>query len=372
MSKKPSADRQFDAAVASALRKLEVNERARHLRREANADEAFTKPDSHGRLDDLLRKKRQKLAYTIDRLHPAGSNSLIAAQYKVGKTTLMVNLLKAYADAEPFLGDFKVEPGGGRIALFNYELTEDMLLDDYLIPLGIENPDRVAVVNLRGRNFDLRSPAAFKWAAKWLRKNGCDALILDPFGAAARLNNENDNSEARNWLLGVLDPLKEEAGVRDLWMPAHTGRGEAEEGNEHVRGASAVDDWADVRWNYAKAQIPGKHGPVWRRFLSANGRGVDVAERELAFDPEDHWLYVTEQRSRAKARSEVGARTVQAIVEATPDLNATALWDALPMGNRAKGSAVKEAVRLRLIHVIDGPNRSKLHRPGPSPGASDA
>ncbi len=360
----------LDRDVEKELRRLQVTERARDLLRAARADDAFARPEDSGTLAEALAKPREPLSYTIDRLHPSGSNSLIAAQYKVGKTTLMANLLKSYADGDKFLGEFAVEPGAGRIAFFNYELTEDMLLDEYLAPLDIENPDRVVLLNLRGLNFDLRSPAAFDYAVKWLKGYDCDALILDPFGAAARLANDNDNSEARNWLLGVLDPLKEAAGIRDLWMPAHTGRGQAEEGAEHVRGASSVDDWADVRWLYSKANVGGDEGNQWHRFLSADGRGVDVSERELAFEKESHSLYVSEYRSRAVARIQGGVEAVARIVQSEPRINATDLKAKLPIGHRDKSGAISEAMQRGLIHVQQGPRNAKHYYPGPE--ASDA
>jgi hypothetical protein len=359
---------EHDPEVLKALRRLQVQERARELHREAKADEEFRPPASDLDLAAALIREREALTYTIDRLHPTGSNSLIAAQFKVGKTTLMANLLQSYADGDEFLGEFAVHPGPGRIALFNYELTEQMLYDEYLGPMGIGSPERVAVLNLRGSNFDLRSPAAFAFAVEWLRERGCDALVLDPFGAAARLANENDNSEARNWLLGVLDPLKAAAGIRDLWMPAHTGRGQAEEGEEHVRGASAVDDWADVRWNYTKARVADENGGSWRRFLSANGRAVDVSEREIAHDKDDHSLYVSQYLSRTQLRASNTATQVVEVVTKHPGINATALKDALHGGSRDKGPAISQAMREGLIHVrIGGPGQksnAKLYYPG--------
>lgn len=344
-----------EAEVVKALQRALVNEEVRERLAVRRADALFRVPTSDLTLAEMIAKERTPLRYTIADLHPEGSNALIAAQYKVGKTTLVVNLAKSYADGDKFLGHFAMSPGGGRIALFNYELTEDMLLDEYLIPLGIENPDRVVVLNLRGLNFDLRSRAAFTFGVKWLRERGCDALIVDPFGAAARLTNENDNSEARNWLLGTLDPFKDAAGIQDLWMPAHTGRGEKEEGAEHARGASSVDDWADVRWLYSRAKMPDAEGETtWRRFLSANGRGVGVSEREIRFDKEDRSLFVGDFMSRAQARATAGHADVLRIVNARPMINATDLKDGLAVGSRDKARIIESALRSGVIKVIDG------------------
>ncbi|EAP99438.1 hypothetical protein JNB_04680 [Janibacter sp. HTCC2649] len=354
---------EFDRALARAL----VTERVRDHMAVLRADALFSAPVSDHTLAEMLTKEREPLRFTIEDLHPEGSNGLIAAQYKVGKTTLMMNLLKSYADGDKFLGNFRMNPGDGRIALLNYELTEDMIIDTYLKPLGIENPDRIAVLNLRGMNFDLRSPSAFAWGVKWLQDRGCDALIVDPFGAAARLANENDNSEARNWLLGTLDPFKEAAGIRDLWMPAHTGRAEKAEGSEHVRGASSVDDWADVRWLYTKSAVTDSDGNTFsRRFMSAAGRGVDVSERQIGFDKDDGTLFVEEFVSRAKARTEGASIQALRVAAAMAHLNdgkgpnTGALHDAMKGETGAIKSGVKESIDKGWLAVSKGPNNSKF------------
>lgn len=356
---------EFEKALARAL----LNERVKEHLAVAKADALFVVPPSDRTLAEMMTKERVPITFTIADLHPEGSNAVIAAQYKVGKTMLIANLAKSYADGDKFLGNFEMKPGGGRIALFNYELTEDMLIDLYLKPLGIENLDRVVVLNLRGMNFDLRSRAAFEFGVAWLRDRGCDALIVDPLGAAGRLANENDNSEARNWLLGTLDPFKEAAGIRDVWMPAHTGRAEKEEGGEHVRGASSVDDWADVRWLYSKAKVTNSEGESRvHRFLSANGRGVDVSEREVQFDKSDNSLFVTDFRSRAKARSE-GA-SVQAVRVAMamtfedpkqPGPKSGELQAAMKGDTAVIKAGVKTAIQNGWFSISNGPNNAKFH-----------
>ncbi|MGC4940776.1 AAA family ATPase [Kribbella sp. DT2] len=352
-----------DELVSKYVRDLRAREQAREVITAERAAALYTQPPGMESLEQLLKKDRPPLKYTIEDLHPLGSNTLIAAQYKVGKTMLMANLAKAYADGDRFLGEFPMNPGGGRLAVFNYELNEDMLIDQYLKPMGIVNSDRIVVWNLRGRNFDLRSRDAFNDAVRWLKKMGCDAIIMDPFGAAARLQNENDNSEARNWLLGCLDPLKYEAGIQDLWMPAHTGRGEAEEGGEHVRGASSVDDWADVRWLYTKAMVSGADGTAqMQRFLSArNSRGVDVGERQIDFDKDDNMLYVLKAHSRAQARSAGASHQALRTVADSPGINSTALRAAMDGDTKVRNAGIKAAVSNGWIRVEAGPNRSSLH-----------
>lgn len=343
-------DRQKQLRKA-AVERLEATEYARGKLRAREADKAFKAPLGSS-LKELLDADDEPLAYTIDGLHPTGSSTLIAAQYKVGKTTLMLNLAKSWADGDDFLGRYAFQAPDGALAIFNYELT-DQQFRAYARPLGIANGQSVQVLNLRGLNFDLRSAKAMEWAADWLRERDCAGLILDPFGAAARLQNENDNSEARLWLLDCVDRLKAESGVQDLWMPAHTGRGEVENGGEHVRGASAVDDWADVRWNYTRQDQ--------MRYLRAHGRGVDVAEFQVGYDPTDTSLYFSSESGRAANRGKGQVDQVVALCQATPGIGVNDLRKGLKGGNKAKDEAIKAAVEGGLVKVKLGPNRTHMH-----------
>lgn len=146
-------------------------------------------------------------------------------------------------------------------------------------------------------------------------------------------------------------------------MPAHTGRGEAEEGSEHVRGASSVDDWADVRWLYTKAMVNRADGTTgMHRFLRAEqSRGVDVGEQEIAFEKEDNLLYVLKSRSRSQARSEGAAYQVVRLAIEMPGIKSGDLSSALTGDTRIKRAALKEAERNGWVRVEKGDNNSKLH-----------
>lgn len=339
------------AMYRTELFRQRIQHKVRDTLRKEEADRAFKEPESDWTLKDTLAKDLPPLRYTIDRLHPTGGNSLIAAQYKVGKTTLAMNLARSYADGDCFMGQFNVKPGDGRIAILNYELTEEQFLA-YVKPLNIENPDNVAVLHLRGYRFDLRSPRAAEWAVNWLQERECVAMIVDPFGAAARLTNENDNSEARLWLM-ALDELKAEAGIDDLWMLAHTGRGMADEGAEHVRGASAVDDWADVRWSYTK-----QNG---HRYLSADGRGVYVPEFQVGFERANSELYLAAVTGRAANRGEAALRGAVEAVSANPGIGKTKLRDAMSGDTKDREAGIREAVNLGYVRVEEGPKNAKFH-----------
>jgi hypothetical protein len=63
---------------------------------------------------------------------------------------------------------------------------------------------------------------------------------------------ENSNSDV-GVFLDQLDIIKERAGVSNLILPVHTGRAQ-EQGIDRARGATRLDDWADVRWLLKKTE----------------------------------------------------------------------------------------------------------------------
>jgi hypothetical protein len=107
--------------------------------------------------------------------------------------------------------------------------------------------------------------------------------MIDPF---ARLfsgsGDENSNSDV-GVALEILDSIKERAGVANLLLATHTGRAEMEAGAERARGATRIDDWADVRWLLTKDE-------AGTRYLRATGRDVEIEEEKLTFDVETRRL----------------------------------------------------------------------------------
>lgn len=121
-------DTGFEKAVETRLYDARVREEVRRRLDTEAAHKSF-RPPAPGTLADALARPRIGPKYAIQELHPSDSNSLLVAQYKTGKTTLTLNLVRALADGLPFLGHFEVTPLSGRVAFFNYELGENMFLD---------------------------------------------------------------------------------------------------------------------------------------------------------------------------------------------------------------------------------------------------
>lgn len=265
-----------DDQLAWQVNRERIRRQARRIIDQEEAAAEFREPPYLPTLTDELAIPDEPVRYTIDQVMPRGANVLLTAQYKTGKTTLINNLARALVDDTPFLDRFKTQlDDGGRVALWNYEVDARQYRT-WLRDLAIVNTDRISVLNLRG----FRMPVAVRWvedwAVDWLTRHQVAVWVVDPFARAYLGASENDNAEVGRFL-DTLDVIKARAGVTDLIVPTHTGRGEMEEGQERARGATRLDDWTDVRWLLTKDKAD-------VRYFRATGRDVELPEEALTFD----------------------------------------------------------------------------------------
>lgn len=295
-----------------------------------------------------------------------GHNATVVARWKVGKSTMIENAAAAAVTGGRFLSRFEV-PRPLRVALFNFELHEEDMKDRLRsLDLPAEARERLAVINLRGRRVPMTTPAGRDRVVHWLSDHGTELMIVDPFGAAyasAGGESENDNAEVRRFLIG-LDEIKRLAHCPTLFMPVHTGRAEAVEGDEQGRGASVIEDWPDVRILLTKA-------PDGRRFVRSEGRAWDLYESPLGFDEATRCLTLDAGdvgMSRTKARRQVGIDALVAALEDEPGANTRAVRclvaEAGTTNQAAKDAVVAEAKARKFIHVHPGPKNAILHYPG--------
>jgi len=290
---------------------------------------------------------------TVEGLHPTGANTLPGAQYKAGKTTLLINLFRSLLDGEPFLGQYAVN-FTGRVCYWNYELTEQQFIS-WLRRHGIRNTDRASVLNLRGHPMPLLVPEVREEVIDRLWQYEIKFWIIDPYSKAYR-GPENDNEKVGQWL-DNLDLIKQSAGIPDLVMAAHFGRAEHEEGNEHVRGATVLDDWADVRWLLTKDKEE-------NRYFRADGRDVQVDETRLTFDETTGRLTVVGGRRSTAAFMNIVDEVVAAVAN-KPGITTRELRDLLSGKNATRNSAITWAGdNARIRSVMDG--RRKCHYPMPA------
>lgn len=361
-------EEQADLQAQIYAQRLAAEVHAQRLRREArrqleheDAVAAFRVPPSLPTLTQELELPDPPIDYAVDELLPAGGNVLLTAAFKTGKTTLVNNLARSWADGIPFLGKFDVRPEPGRtVALFNYEV-DDRQYRRWLRDAQIRNTDNVVVLNLRAHRLPLTVPFVEEWVVGWLQEHNVGMWIVDPFARAfAGCGDENSNSDVAVFL-DALDVIKGRAGVRDLVLTAHTGRAEQAEGQERARGATRLDDWPDVRWLLVKDAETGS------RYFRATGRDVEVDEERLSFDDNSR-LLTFGGGDRKWDRKKADSRGVAEIVNQQPGITAAALrdevCDRLHVGKARADAAIKTALYDNLIRRVEGgPGQPIEHYP---------
>lgn len=296
-----------------------------------------------------------------------GHNAVLAGQYKAGKSTVRDNACAALATGEPFLGIFDVRRPY-RVAVLDYEMAEDDSRQR-LRQLGLDNEalSRILVICLRGVGLSLTAPAGRRWIVEQLRNHGTEVAVLDTYGAASApsVESENDNAGGRRFL-ATWDAIKDEAQVPTSLLTHHFGRGQQEEGAEHGRGATVLDDWADVRIVLTKDRDSGQ------RFLASEGRSsYNLPESRLFFDETTLRLSLPESslgENRRRARELRIAEQVAEVVRNEPGILTTQLRDALKAAGLGKhetqSAAVEAAKRAGMIHTHQGAANRVCHYPG--------
>ena len=329
-------EREFDTELNRTRMRREV-------KRVLDAEEATKHYDRFSfvaNLQDELKLPEEEISWTIENLMPTGSNVTLTAQYKAGKTTLINNLAKSLSDGTSFLNYFKPAKHLGRIVIFNYEVSENQYRR-WMKDIAIENSGKVTLVHLRGKAVPMISDYVRKEVIETLQSLNCQTWIVDPFARAfTGSGDENSNSDV-GVFLDQLDIIKERAGVSNMILPVHTGRAQ-EFGIDRARGATRIDDWADVRWLLKKTEDG--------RFFSADGRDVMLEEQMLRFDVNTRHLTLGGSDSRTAKKQNLEDMWVE-VVKKNPGLNTGALCQLLNKGTDDKGlaSARKSAVYFKRV-----------------------
>ncbi len=334
-SEEVSEDDLWSVHVENAARREHIRLAGQQLARVRMAEADFVPPDVPvmSFAEEMLIPS-PPIEWTIKDLHVVGGNTTITASQKSGKTTTMMNLVKALADTEPFLGEFETREIDGNILFLNYEVNPDQFKRN-LSSVGIRNPNRVFHVPLRGRTFDLMSEQAAAWLAQtYLIPFEIEILIIDPFHGAFNLD-ENSNSDVSLWTKR-LDNIKETYGIKDTFIPIHTGRGDGTQ--RRARGATRIDDWADHRWILVKDEDSNI------REFEAVGRDVGVDPRAIEFEPSTRKMSLGKGSAKQNVHKGFKKDVMQLILN-TPGVTKTDLH--IHFGadnNKPKRDAINKAI----------------------------
>lgn len=345
----------FASLVASEAIRLRVRDEGRALYEQQRELANPAPPFDLATVGEVLARPAAD-PYRVEDLIPANASTLIVAQKKTGKTTLVGNLCASLLTGTRFLGRFDVTPVDGRIAILNFEVAGAQLAR-WLYDMGVP-ADRAILANMRGRRNPLSNPHDRAALAQLLRDAAVEVVIVDPFGRAYGGTSQNDAGEVGAWLVG-LDAFRAEAGASDLILTAHAGWN-----GERTRGSSALDDWADSIITITRDEESGA------RFLRAEGRDVHIDEDELLFDPLTRCVTLTGAGSRRQAATTRKVTdlldAIVPILRATPGLSGVKVADALresgaPFQRGGETKALRHGVDLGTLAVMPGPRGAKLY-----------
>lgn len=367
-----------EAAAAQAkheqeLHDWDVRNRLTHLRVDRDARRQLddeTRPPGEPppvrSLDDLLAEPDEETPYRIEGLALTESRILLSAPYKAGKSTVVGNLVRSLADAEPFLGHFAVNDPAQSIVIVDTELSKKTLRR-WLREQNIVNTAAVRdVIALRGKvgTFNL---ADDRCRAQWARRFqdlGTDYLILDCLKPVLDAMGLDENNQVGEFLI-PFEAMLADAGIADALVIQHMGHS-----GERARGSSQLLAWPDALWNLVREN---PDDPASPRFFSAYGRDVDVAEGLLEYDPQTRHLRLLGQ-SRKVAAAEANARAdlqhlvgllVEDVLGDGDGINQRSLLDAAASKYDIGRPRVIKAIALGesegLISHREGARRSKIY-----------
>lgn len=349
----------FDQEVREETRKQLIRRAVQKAVRAS--EEPPGEPFDAGLLVDVLARPSDP-PMRCDGLIPSDASTLVVAQRKTGKTTFELNYARALITGEPLLGRFDTRPLVGNVALLNYEVSGDTVAawaHDHAI-----DGRRLLLVNLRGRRNPFSHPEDRARLAGLLRAHDVEAVIVDPFGRAYTGKSQNDSGEVGAWLVDLDTFVRSEAGATDLLLSAHAGWN-----GERTRGASALEDWADVIVTLTR----GDGDDEDLRYVRAIGRDVDVDEDRLDFHPPTRTLTLAGAGSRRQAkadrqRADLAVLVVRAAHE-TPGIGVAGLIHAVRAMDDAPAfregeisKAAKYAAHQGLLRIEGGgPGRRSAH-----------
>ena len=328
---------EIERLTAEEIKKGKARREAKRLLDAEEAAKNYHTPTYVRTLSEELRLPIEEVKWTIKDIFPTGANVTLTAQYKAGKTTLINSLARSLADGTQFLNYFEKPDHKGRIVIFNYEVSENQYRR-WMNDVAIENSDKVTLVHLRGKRMPLTVQKVEDLMVSILKDLDAQTWILDPFARAfTGCGDENSNSDV-GIFLDTLDVIKERAGVSNLVLPVHTGRAQ-ENGVDRARGATRLDDWADVRWLLKKTNEG--------RFFSADGRDVLEEEQQLIFDEQTRSLTLGGADSYTAKKKNNEEIWLDAVIS-NPGLTTSDLSNIL--GKRVDDKGMKAARKMLLAN----------------------
>lgn len=333
----------FRAEVTARQLAIEVNEVATALVREAKFGRDDPTPAAKS-MSDFVKEAAEEVKYVIADLAIWACTVILFAQAKVGKTTMVFNLIRSLVDEHPFLGTFVTSPATRNVGFINFELTENQCRD-WSSRIGITNMDKVRIWNLRGLANPFRSKESMEdFALNNVLPVDIETLIIDPLSGAF-IGDTNNNDEVKKFFLD-LEKFKVLSGVKNLVIVVHAGNDESK-----PRGATTLRDHPDAIWSLSKSKSGTRH-------FKAEGRDVFVEEGSLIYIPATMELEFSDFNEKHISPSSLKAKILDYISQ-YPDAKANEIDRAIKGTKESKAEARNQLVAEGLVNVRIGVRNAK-------------
>lgn len=290
------------------------------------------------------------VCYRVSEIALCDGNTLLHAPYKTGKSTLMGNLTRSLVDGSDFLDAFPVEPVRGTVCYLNRELLREQY-DEWLLAQGIKNTHKVIPLYLRGMGAHPQDDDDASWLVDTFLKYDVEAVIDDTLTTSLLPGLDPNRGSVASDFTHRWDEIKAAAGIRDLFLPSHTGHVSTKFGRGglplglHTRGHSAFTDWCDTIWSYVSDRKGVRH-------LAVTGRiREDLPPTPLSFDPDTMRLSVAGPGNPEATGDPTSEESIEdeivTYLEANPYASKRALRD------NVKGSSYDVDMALKKLQVED-------------------
>lgn len=383
-----SPDERLEAAVTKELTRLRASREARARLRAEDRTPLVWAEDIRA----VLARGIEPVQFVIEDLAPVGSNVLLVAEAKAGKTTLVMNLVAAIVQGQKFLGRYAIDhlPEGSSITYSNFELSENMAANWLGAMLTGDPADDLHALHVdqwKGSSLNLPDGEVEDELVEQLRLRRSSVWVIDPYSAAID-HDENSNTETGAWV-NAIDRIARRADLRLVVIAAHSGVAAKDGGDLRVRGATRLDGWQSLKWMYTHDGDVNESPPGTIRYLKAWGRDVDVPQFAVDYDRPTRILSVAAGAGgRTVSRDDTQATRyvldVYGVVlahekaardsgETATPINAGGIEDALGVkpGDSKPGGKGKAVRSARERCVVKGflaqspdPNNSKLYSVG--------
>lgn len=325
------------------------------------AEEIVFHPES---LTDLLDAEISPVQWLVQDLIPMASCVLLAAEPKLGKTWVALDLALALAYGLPLYGRFSVprpmrtllvlnEDGRGNVA----QRFRSLMRGRGIVPTP-QNTDRVRIVSRRA--FSLEHSQYLVELERYVVQERMDLVVLDPFTEmfTGDERHERDVKDA----LQPLKRLRDNTGA-SVFLTHHQ-RKPGENANSGrramaIRGSSYFVGWYDVGLGFASGS---PNEPVK---VHAEAREVELPVSEFSLirmsDPERGvWFEYSDELTPTQGEKEAEER-VLSFIAANPGANTRGIEKDCGGKEAMNRAARKCLVESRRLVTLRGPKNSTLH-----------